>query len=196
MEPSYNPCLGCMSMSCAKCTCAGENEHHWTDEMVTTSEKLTERKLAGQKKRQKKEMPVQKTISTVERPFDVLEYLKPRFSMYIRIPEAFYGKTSSKSYAVIAKGDGMRLAGIRDGDYLIFDSQIEVINGDIVMAKVNGEEMCRRIFREGAGTYRIRKEDGETPDIITSDCLIFGVMVGLSRSFNRAPAADPIHPKS
>ena len=43
-EPSYNPCLGCMSMSCAKCTCAGDNRHHWTDELTKAPHKRARKK--------------------------------------------------------------------------------------------------------------------------------------------------------
>ena len=191
MEPAYNPCLGCMSMSCAKCACAGESKQ-WNESMLGPQKKQVKKKAPSMKAEKKKHPPVQEPVMAGPEEFNLKKTLNSRFVAYVHLPELFFGKASNESYVVIASGNGMHEAGICDGDYLLMDSQLEVKDGDTVMARVNGEEMCRRIFLESDNRYRVRREDGETPDIVTSDCIIYGVMIGLSRSFNRAPAPDPI----
>lgn len=81
-----------------------------------------------------------------------------------------------------ANGDGMRNAGIHSGDYLILDTAQELRNGDIACILHQGEYMCRRVFLEG-NMVRIRREDGVTPDIVTTDCSVLGVLVGTMRSY-------------
>ncbi len=191
MEPAYNPCLGCMSMSCAKCACAGESKQ-WNESMLGPQKKQVKKKTTSTKVEKKKPAPIKDPVMAEPKELILKKTLEPRISTYVHLPQLIFGKASNESFVVIASGNGMRAAGICDGDYLLVDSQLEAQDGDIVMAKVNGEEMCRRIFLESNNRYRVRKEDGETPDIVTSDCIIYGVMIGLSRSFNRAPALDPV----
>ena len=86
------------------------------------------------------------------------------------------------------EGNGMRSAGIRSGDYLLFTKDREAENGDIVYLEVYGQFMCRRIFFEpspakGPGKIRIRREDGRTPDLVADerDVHLGGVFAGLVR---------------
>ena len=88
-----------------------------------------------------------------------------------------------------ADGDGMKLAGIRSGDYLLFTRDREAENMDIVYLEVYGQYMCRRIFFEpssekGPGKIRIRREDGITPDLVVDeqDAQIGGIFMGLIRN--------------
>lgn len=81
-----------------------------------------------------------------------------------------------------ASGDGMRNAGIHSGDYLILDTAQELKNGDIACIIHRGEYQCRRVFIEG-DMVRIRREDGITPDIVTNECSVLGVLVGTMRSY-------------
>lgn len=87
-----------------------------------------------------------------------------------------------------AEGDGMRSAGIRSGDYLLFTKDREAENGDIVYLEVYGQFMCRRIFFEpssakGPGKIRIRREDGITQDLVADerDVHLGGIFAGLVR---------------
>ena len=88
-----------------------------------------------------------------------------------------------------ADGDGMKLAGIRSGDYLLFTRDREAESGDIVYLEVYGQYMCRRIFFEpssekGFGKIRIRREDEITPDLVADerDVQIGGIFMGLIRN--------------
>lgn len=166
-----NPCLGCISLSCTTCACAAERQ------AIVEQMKKLRVPAAKPKAIAKKEpvMPPEKpTIK--KRGFEGLES-----KGIVPLPKEFLGKFGD-GVVFIADGDGMRNAGIQTGDWLVFDIELQPQDGDIVAAKVNGNMMCRRYFREGE-QYRIRREDGCTPDIVTSDCVILGVMIGLLRRY-------------
>ena len=91
-----------------------------------------------------------------------------------------------------AEGNGMEKAGICSGDYLLFTRDREPENGDIVFLEVYGQSMCRRIFFEQVlpekkACIRIRREDGNTPDLVADerDVRISGVFEGLVRNLSR-----------
>lgn len=52
-------------------------------------------------------------------------------------------------YLVRIEGDSMVGAGIFDGDLVIVDRALEPASGQIVIAAVNGEPLCKRLRREG-----------------------------------------------
>ena len=89
-------------------------------------------------------------------------------------------------FIVTANGSGMVNAGIHSGDLLIMDTELSAQDGDIVAASLDGQFLCRRVFFEGERT-RLRREDGITPDVITEDCVIRGVLVGLMRNVRETP---------
>ena len=99
-------------------------------------------------------IPVQEPIVAEPKEFNLKKTLDSRFIAYVHLPQLIFGKASSDSYVVIANGNGMKGAGICDGDYLLMDSRLKVKDGDIVMARVNGEEMCRRIFLESDNRHQ------------------------------------------
>ncbi len=76
----------------------------------------------------------------------------------------------------------MRKAGIRSGDWLIFDTKAAPRDGDIVDVTIQGQRMCRRIFYEG-DKLRVRREDGKTPDVLTDDYVISAVLIGSMRTY-------------
>ncbi|WP_028693912.1 LexA family protein [Pseudomonas cremoricolorata] len=50
-------------------------------------------------------------------------------------------------YLVKVDGDSMRGAGIHSGDLLIVDRDKQAKHGDIVIAAINGEPMCKRLHQ-------------------------------------------------
>ena len=90
-------------------------------------------------------------------------------------------------YIVTADGSGMVNAGIHSGDLLIMDTETVAQDGDIVAASLGDQFLCRRIFFEGS-QIRLRREDGITPDVVTDDCIIRGVLVGLMRNVRKETA--------
>ena len=118
------------------------------------------------------------------------EEIEEAATVYITLPKSLFGEVID-GYVLKANGAGMRLAGIQDGDYLLFDSSVEVKSGDIVDATVNSDHMCRRyIFRDGKHIFR--REDGLTCDVIPDYFIIHGVMISLIRNYRRSEyTGDP-----
>lgn len=171
-----NPCLGCTSMKCRTCACQGDTAIR--DE-IRGIQKMRSAIAAKERKEQIAKETIdsghaQKTDRSRRKDNPFTSKGKTRLTL-----DAFFGKT--KSFVLAASGDGMRNAGIWNGDYLLFAPDVAPKSGDIVAAVVDGENMCRRVFLEGE-RYRIRREDGVTPDLLTSDCVIYGVLIGLMRN--------------
>lgn len=94
--------------------------------------------------------------------------------------------TLKSGFIVTADGNGMVNAGIHSGGLLIMDTETAAQDGDVVAASLGNQFLCRRIFFEGEH-MRLRREDGITPDVVTDDCIIRGVLVGLMRNVQEKP---------
>ena len=105
---------------------------------------------------------------------------------YVSIPTKVFPALKG-GYIVTADGSGMVNAGIQSGDLLIMDTDTVAQDGDIVAASLGDQFLCRRIFFEGT-QVRLRREDGITPDVVTDDCIIRGVLVGLMRNVRKETA--------
>ena len=83
---------------------------------------------------------------------------------FIRHPEA--------TYVMRADGDAMRDAGIDSGDVLLVDRAITPAHGRIVIAVVDGELTCRRLWRQeiqGQVRVRLQPANPEHQDIVIGD---------------------------
>ncbi|PVZ19543.1 MULTISPECIES: LexA family transcriptional regulator [unclassified Pseudomonas] len=90
-------------------------------------------------------------------------------------------------YLVRIEGDSMIGAGIHDGDLLIVDRAIEPAHGQIVIAAVNGEPLCKRLHRQ-AGEVALMSENRRFPPryILDGDELqIWGVVTFSVRDHDR-----------
>jgi DNA polymerase V len=59
------------------------------------------------------------------------------------------------TYLVRVEGDSMQGAGIHSGDLLVVSKAREPVRGDIIIAVINGEPMCKRLdFREAQPLLR------------------------------------------
>lgn len=105
---------------------------------------------------------------------------------FVHIPSGIFPSIKD-GFIVTVDGNGMVNAGIQSGDHLILDTETDAQDGDIVVASANGQFLCRRIFFEGK-QMRLRREDGTSPDVITDDCIIRGVLVGLMRNIRKKTA--------
>ncbi|MCJ8337049.1 MAG: hypothetical protein MJK10_01135 [Pseudomonadales bacterium] len=94
-------------------------------------------------------------------------------SLLIQHPEA--------TYLCFAEGDSMTGDGIFSGDLLIVSEAVAVKNGDIIVANLNGDFVCKKIdikhqrlisSAEGFSTYQLR--EGE-------DFLVRGVVISSVR---------------
>lgn len=88
-------------------------------------------------------------------------------------------KHPAASYFIRARGDSMIGAGIHDGDILIVDRALQVRNGDIIIASIDGEFTVKR-FQRNADSIRLVPENPAYSaleiDRENTSCEFFGVV--------------------
>lgn len=109
-----------------------------------------------------------------------------QFMEFIRMPEKLVGK--GDLFALIAKGESMKGAGIHPGDYVIVRKQRTANNKDIVVALLDGKNNLKKlILDEKHCILRSCNRDKEAyPDIIPQtgeELQIQGVAVGVYHQF-------------
>lgn len=57
------------------------------------------------------------------------------------------------------KGDAMKEAGIFDGDVLIVDRSLKLVNGKVIVAVLNGELLVRRFHKNFSSAFLIAEND-------------------------------------
>ena len=95
-----------------------------------------------------------------------------------------HGKEPEEVYMLRVDGESMRDAGIRDGDILVVNHNCSCTNGDIVVARVQGESATvKRFFREKDRVRLQPENDLFEPIYVPFDELeISGKVIGLLRS--------------
>lgn len=74
-------------------------------------------------------------------------------------------KRPSSTYFMRVTGDSMINAGIHSGDILIVDRSLEVTNGKIIIAAVNGELTVKRFIKKSNREIYLYPENPEYPII-------------------------------
>jgi DNA polymerase V len=111
----------------------------------------------------------------VDRPLDLNELLVAR-------PAA--------TYFVRAEGDSMEGAGIKSGDLLVVDRSLEVEDGAVVIACVDGE-FTVKTFRRGRGGVRLEAANPAYKPIRFKgemELRVFGVVTAVIHRFGSAPS--------
>ena len=88
------------------------------------------------------------------------------------------------TFMVRVRGNSMVDAGIQSGDLLIIDKSLEVRDGDIVIAAVDGQFTVKRYRRTGA-TLRLVAENPKQPEIVICGEMnveIWGVVIHVIHS--------------
>ena len=88
-------------------------------------------------------------------------------------------KHPQATFYVRIQGDSMRDAGILDGSVVLVDKAIKPRHGQIVIAVVDGDFTCKRLYQRGR-TMRLKPENPAYPDIVPKDgqtVEIWGVVV-------------------
>ena len=78
------------------------------------------------------------------------------------------------TYFFRMKGDAMQEAGIFDGDILIVDRSLKLVNGKIIVAILNGELLVRRFHKNFSSAFLI-PENKQYKDIDLSQFAEFSV---------------------
>jgi DNA polymerase V len=80
-------------------------------------------------------------------------------------------------------GDSMREAGVDDGDLALVDRALNAAHGQVVIALLNDEFVCRRLVRRG-GEVRLQAADPACPDWVPAEgeaLQIWGVVTHVIR---------------
>ena len=95
-----------------------------------------------------------------------------------------HGKEPTEVYMLRVDGESMRDAGIRDGDILVVNHDCNCANGDIVVARVQGESATvKRFFREKDRVRLQPENDLFEPIYVPLDEVeISGKVIGLLRT--------------
>lgn len=105
-----------------------------------------------------------------------------RIETVLPLPAELIG--NQVSFILTVRGDSMINAGIHEGDLLIVAQQNTAINGDIVVALVDGEDDTVKRFYKEADHVRLQPENDAYEPILTKNVQILGKVVGLYRHYN------------
>ena len=105
-----------------------------------------------------------------------------RIETVLPLPAELIG--NQVSFILTVRGDSMINAGIHEGDLLIVAQQNTAINGDIVVALVDGEDATVKRFYKEADHVRLQPENDAYEPILTKNIQILGKVVGLYRHYN------------
>src|SRR5437868_4270542 len=100
----------------------------------------------------------------------------------ITVPERLTSR--GENYVLKVRGDSMIDDGILDGDYVIIARREQAVNGEMVVANVNGEVTLKRFYNEGE-QVRLQPANSMMHPIYapSRDVAVQGVVVGLMRRF-------------
>lgn len=89
------------------------------------------------------------------------------------------------TFFVRVQGESMREAGIFDGDILVVDKALEPLNGNIVIANIDGEFTVKRFQNKDGRCYLLPENPDFEPLPIEGDMTlqIFGVVLHSIHSF-------------
>jgi len=91
-------------------------------------------------------------------------------------------RSTHRIFALGVRGDSMTDAHIVDGDTVLVQEQSHAINGDIIVASVDGDATVKRFFLEN-GRVRLQPENRTMAPLIVAigDLRIIGKVVGVMR---------------
>lgn len=99
---------------------------------------------------------------------------------YVTVPQEAVGQAR---FAIRVRGDSMIGLDIHDGDLLFVRPQDDAEDGDIVVARVNGDEYVVKRLRKRPGQPPVlESENPSYPPIIADDVRIIGRVVGQFRT--------------
>jgi DNA polymerase V len=77
-------------------------------------------------------------------------------------------KHPQATFIMRIRGDSMREAGIDCGDVVVVDRAVKPVHGHIVVAVVDGEFTCKRLWKRGANV-KLQAANPTYPDIVPRD---------------------------
>jgi len=100
---------------------------------------------------------------------------------YMNLSEPFI--TQGKSYfALRVRGESMKDIGIIDGDLAIIEQATVAVDGQIVVAVVDGSIILRRFYKE-TGKVRLQPENSKFSAIFSENVNIAGILSNIIRQY-------------
>ena len=96
----------------------------------------------------------------------------------LTLPRSFAG--FGELFMLKVRGESMIEAGILEGDLILVRQQPNAVDGEIVVAMLDGEATVKRFFKE-RDCIRLQPENKHLAPIIVQDVQILGKVVGLMR---------------
>ncbi|KAA9392999.1 translesion error-prone DNA polymerase V autoproteolytic subunit [Kocuria coralli] len=93
-------------------------------------------------------------------------------------PRDLLVRDAVSTFYVSVEGHSMIDAGLDDGDIAVVDRGITPVNGMVVVAVVDGQQMIKRLITDG-DDVRLHPENPEYPDLLVTDAMdarIWGVV--------------------
>ncbi|HJG31288.1 MAG TPA: transcriptional repressor LexA [Collinsella ihuae] len=90
--------------------------------------------------------------------------------------------TDSSSFVLEVHGNSMINVGIYNGDYIVVREQKSAMNGEIVVAMIDGEATVKTFYKE-QGRVRLQPENDAMEPIYATNPTILGKVVALMRRF-------------
>lgn len=90
--------------------------------------------------------------------------------------------TDSSSFVLEVHGNSMVNIGIYNGDYIVVREQKSAMNGEIVVAMIDGEATVKTFYKEH-GRVRLQPENDAMEPIFATNPTILGKVVALLRRF-------------
>ncbi len=101
----------------------------------------------------------------------------------VNLPVRLFGK--GELFLLHASGDSMTGAGIDDGDLVLIRKQEEALNGDIVVAYIEGEGNTLKRYKKYGNTIFLHPENPKYRDIPLKDCKIQGVAIKVIKELGK-----------
>ena len=98
---------------------------------------------------------------------------------YMEVPTIAGGDEGD--YLLLVRGDSMKDAGILEGDHVVVQRRESAVDGEIVVALVEGEATVKRYFRESDHIRLQPENDAYEPIRAANDVAIVGKVVGVTR---------------
>jgi repressor LexA len=95
--------------------------------------------------------------------------------------ETEFAVSKGKTFALEVSGESMINDNICPGDYVVCRQDSQPRNGDVVVAIVDGSEATLKRFYKEKNHIRLQPANDNFQPIITRDCQVRGVVVGLIR---------------
>jgi len=102
----------------------------------------------------------------------------------IFVPEDMIGRR--ETYVLQVKGDSMIDEQIRDGDYVIVENRQSALDGEMVIALLEGERATlKKLYRERGGRIRLQPANATVEPIVVDEdqVTVQGVVIGVLRKY-------------